>query len=112
MAVVEVGPPQHMTALARANQVRLARADLKREVAEGRRTVADVLSDDVPWEAASMTIMDLLMAQHRWGRTRCRRFLVRLPVDLLMAETKTLGSMTLRQRRLLADALTGGAEPS
>lgn len=94
--------PQHMRALNQANRVRLARADLKRRIAEGETTVADVVTE-CPWESASMTISDLLMSQHRWGRTRCKRFLASLP----MAETKTIGSMTDRQRRLLAAMLNG-----
>jgi hypothetical protein len=94
-----------MRALARANRVRLARAELKRQVADGELTVADVVLE-CPWEAESMAIADLLMSQHRWGRTRCRRFLSSLP----MSETKSIGTMTDRQRRELA-ALLGG-EPA
>jgi hypothetical protein len=93
---------QHMRALAQANRVRLARADLKRQVAEGETSVADVVLS-CPWEAESMTISDLLMSQHRWGRTRCRRFLTSIP----MSETKTVGTMTDRQRRALAGMLEG-----
>jgi hypothetical protein len=91
---------QHMRALAQANRVRLARAELKRQVAEGEASVADVVLE-CPWEAESMTISDLLMSQHRWGRTRCRRFLASIP----MSETKTIGTMTERQRRELARLL-------
>lgn len=94
---------QHMRALAQANRVRLARAELKRQVAEGETTVADVVLS-CPWEAESMAVSDLLMSQHRWGRTRCRRFLASIP----MSEAKTVGSMTARQRHALA-ALLGGA---
>jgi hypothetical protein len=93
-----------MRALMQANRVRLARAELKRQVADGVRTVADVVID-CPWEAESMTIADLLMSQHRWGRTRCRRFLASIP----MTETKTIGTMTLRQRETLAARLQGQA---
>jgi hypothetical protein len=95
---------QHLRALAQANRVRLARAELKRQVAEGETTVSDVVLA-CPWEAESMTISDLLMSQHRWGRTRCRRFLAAIP----MSETKTVGSMTDRQRRALAAMLGGDA---
>ena len=35
--------PQHMRALAQANRVRLARAELKRQVAEGETSVAEVV---------------------------------------------------------------------
>ncbi len=93
---------QHMRALAQANRVRLARAELKRQVSDGERTVAEIVLE-APWEAESMTIADLLMSQHRWGRTRCRRFLASIP----MGETKTIGSMTDRQRRALAARLQG-----
>src|SRR5690348_449576 len=64
--------PQHMRALARANQVRLARAELKRRVAADEVDVADVILR-CPWEATSMAVGDLLMSQRRWGQTRCRR---------------------------------------
>jgi hypothetical protein len=89
--------PQHMQALQRANEVRLARAELKRKVGEGAITVDEVILT-CPWEAASMTIAELLTSQRRWGTTRCRKFLA----GIGMPETKTVGSMTERQRTLLA----------
>jgi hypothetical protein len=91
-----------MRALAQANRVRLARAELKRQVSDGELDVAGVVLE-CPWEAESMTIADLLMSQHRWGRTRCRRFLASIP----MLETKTVGSMTDRQRHALSAQLNG-----
>ena len=101
-ATATVPAPQHMRALQQANRVRLARAELKRQVTDGELSVADVVLE-CPWEAESMAIADLLMSQHRWGRTRCRRFLSSIP----MSETKTVGSMTERQRRALAARLRG-----
>jgi hypothetical protein len=101
-AMATVPAPQHMRALQQANRVRLARAELKRQVTDGEMSVADVVLE-CPWEAESMAIADLLMSQHRWGRTRCRRFLASIP----MSETKTVGSMTERQRRALAARLRG-----
>lgn len=97
--------PQHMRALEQANRVRLARAELKRQVGDGELTAADVVLS-CPWEADSMEIGDLLMSQHRWGRTRCRRFLASIPIT----ENKAIGSMTERQRRTLAARLLGGSE--
>src|SRR6266851_1201633 len=96
--------PQHMRALQRANQVRLARASLKRKVALEQVHVADVILA-CPWEAHSMAVADLLMSQRRWGQTRCRRFLAQIP----MSEKKTVGSMTERQRQTLA-AMLASAE--
>jgi hypothetical protein len=100
-AIIAPAGPQHMRALERANQVRLARADLKRRVASGELGVAEVILD-CPWEAQSMAVGDLLMSQRRWGQTRCRKFLAQIP----MSEQKTVGSMTERQRRTLAAMLT------
>lgn len=102
MDATATAAPQHMRALERANLVRLARAELKRQVSDGLSTVEAIVLE-CPWEAASMSIADLLMSQHRWGRTRCRRFLASIP----MSETKTIGSMTDRQRTTLAARLAG-----
>jgi hypothetical protein len=92
--------PQHMRALQRANEVRLARAELKRRVSDGETTAATVILTS-PWEAESMAVAELLMSQRRWGHTRARRFLAGVP----MTETKTIGSMTERQRQNLATML-------
>ena len=97
--------PQHMRALERANQVRLARAALKRRIATGALDAADVILE-CPWEAESMAVADLLMSQRRWGQTRCRKFLAQIP----MSEKKTIGSMTDRQRRTLAAMLRSSSE--
>src|SRR3954452_14273432 len=102
MDATAVAAPQHMRALSQANRVRLARAELKRKIADGTRTVADVI-DDCPWEADSMSVADLLASQHRWGRTRCRRFLNSIP----LTENKTVGSLTERQRRAVVAKLSG-----
>ena len=100
-AAATISPaPQHMRALARANEVRLARAELKRCVSDGELSAAHVILD-CPMEAESMPIADLLGSQRRWGSTRCRKFLAAVP----MSETKTIGSMTDRQRRELATRL-------
>lgn len=97
--------PQHLRALARANEVRLARADLKRRIADGETAIADVILE-CPWETRSMPIAELLCAQHRWGVSRCRRFLRCIP----MSENKAIGAMTDRQRRAVAELLAGGAD--
>jgi hypothetical protein len=91
-----------LRALARANEVRLARAELKRQIADGEISAAHVILE-CPWEAASMTVSDLLTSQRRWGSTRCRKLLQSIP----MSENKTVGSMTERQRQALSDLLEG-----
>lgn len=106
-AIITRGP-QRLRALERANEVRLARAELKRRIADGEISAAQVILDP-PQEACSWPIADLLMTQRRWGVTRCRKFLLHHQVS----ETKPLGSLTQRQRRLLASELSGAAgEPA
>jgi hypothetical protein len=94
------GGPQYMRALERANEVRLARAELKRRVAYGDIEVADVILR-CPWEAHGMAVADLLMSQRRWGATRSRKIMALLP----LSERKTVGSLTSRQRGALAAVL-------
>lgn len=97
--------PQRLRALERANEIRLARACLKREIARGDVTAAQVLLD-CPKEACSWPVGDLLMSQRRWGTTRCRKFLARNQI----VETKPVGTLTERQRRLLAASLQAPVE--
>ena len=95
------GAPQHMQALARANRVRLARAELKRSIARGD-VEASAVVEECPWETESMTLAELLTSQRRWGRTRARKFLL----GVALSENKKLGTLTARQRALLASALS------
>ncbi len=92
--------PQRMRALGRANEVRLARAELKRRIADGHVSAAEVILAP-PREACSWAVGDLLTSQRRWGNTRCRKFLQRNQIS----ETKPLGELTERQRRVLANQL-------
>jgi hypothetical protein len=92
--------PQHLKALQQANRVRLARAELKRQIAADETTAAEVVLE-CPWEADSMELSDLLMSQRRWGRARCRRLLL----SLGLPENKQIGTLTPRQRRALVAVL-------
>ena len=92
--------PQRLRALERANEVRLARAGLKRRIADGQVSAAEVILQ-CPWEAKSWAIGELLLSQRRWGSTRCRKFLSRHQIF----ETKAVGSLTERQRIALATQL-------
>ena len=94
------GTAQCMEALARANEVRLARAALKRDISAGQRSVTEVISDS-PWEAESMSLSELLCSQRRWGRARSRKLLA----SAALGEGKKVGSLTERQRRILVGAL-------
>jgi hypothetical protein len=96
--------PQRLRALERANEIRLARAELKRRIANGDISAAEVIVSP-PCAAVSWAVGELLMSQRRWGTTRCRKFLLRNQIS----ETKPIGALTERQRRLLADQLSSSA---
>jgi hypothetical protein len=48
------------------------------------------------------------MSQRRWGATKCRKFLARYQIS----ETKPVGALTERQRRLVAAALEACTAPT
>ena len=96
--------PQRLRALERANEIRLARAAMKRQIAHGEVSAAEVILE-CPEAAVSWPVGDLLMSQRRWGTTRCRKFLSRNHI----IETKPIGTLTDRQRRLLAHSLQPSA---
>jgi hypothetical protein len=98
--------PQRMRALERANSVRLARAELKRRIADGETSAAAIIIG-CPGEVRRWTVSELLLSQRRWGATRCRKFLESVEIS----EIKLIGDLTDRQRKLLATALGGCAEP-
>jgi hypothetical protein len=92
--------PQRLRALEQANTIRLARAELKRRIADGDVSAADVIVE-CPDEARRWMVGDLLMSQRRWGCIRCRKFLERNSIS----EIKLVGALTERQRTLLATQL-------
>lgn len=92
--------PQRLRALEHANAVRLARAELKRRIAVGDVSAAEVILA-CPESVQRWSVGELLTSQRRWGSQRCRKFLERNGIS----EIKLLGSLTERQRRLLAAQL-------
>lgn len=110
-AVVDDQAQQQLVALRQANRVRVARAELKRKVAKEELSVAEIVVG-CPWEAASMEIGDLIRSQRRWGAARCRRLLV----SVGLPENKHVGTLTDRQRKVLAAVLSAapaeGSAPS
>ncbi len=99
--------PQRLSALEQANHVRVARAAIKRQIADGTLPVTRMLRE-VPAEAKGMTLGELLIAQHRWGQTRCRRLLAALDLQ----EHKPVGRLTDRQRQTLLRRLGADDHPS
>jgi hypothetical protein len=95
--------PQHMTALKLANEVRVARADLKRRVRTNEQSAADVVLTNPP-AAQRMTVASLLACQRGWGSEKTRRFLK----TFSMSESRTVGSLVERERQGVASRLHGG----
>jgi hypothetical protein len=93
--------PQCLAALERANDVRLARAQLKRRVRAGGLAAAEVVLTS-PWQTRTMSVAELLMSQRGWGRVRAHRLLLSLAVP----ENKQIGTLTERQRLAIAAVLT------
>jgi hypothetical protein len=100
-ATVTKEPQQRMRALERANEVRLKRAELKRRIANGHLTAADVILE-LSDEAMNWSVGEVLRSQRRWGSIRARKLLAGLHIS----EKRPIGDLTLRQRRLIADALS------
>ena len=97
---VDVQTHQRLEALARANRVRQARAEVKQRIADGDVSAAEVILFH-RWEVETMAVGDVLTSQRHWGDMRCRRFLAAMHVP----ERKTFGSMTERQRVAVAARL-------
>ena len=91
---------QVMGALAQANHVRITRAQIKREIASGELTVAEVLRD-VPIELAGMALADLLRARKGLGRYRVVKFCQSIPIP----EHRKLGSLAHWQVAAIVRAL-------
>lgn len=92
---------QHECALARANEVRLARAALKREVKQNPRRVLEVL-EEPPDYLHTLQLMDLLMMLPRWGRSRARRTIGHIA---WASENVQVGRLTPRVRGILLEHL-------
>jgi hypothetical protein len=98
---IDVQTRQRLEALARANRVRQARAELKRRIADGHVSAADIILFHAR-EVEGMPVADVLTSQRQWGDTRCRRVLAAAGLK----ESKPIGSMTERQRLLLSARLS------
>jgi hypothetical protein len=92
--------PQPLMALELANDIRRQRAELRRALAGGSLSAAELLRDP-PRAVGRWSIAELLMSQQRWGRVKCRKFLAQNQVG----ESRLVRDLTERQRRLLADEL-------
>jgi len=87
---------QRLRALERANEVRTARARLKKELASGKIELVQILADP-PACVRTARIRDVLLVVPKIGSVRAGRILAQCRI----AHSKTLGGLTDRQRREL-----------
>jgi hypothetical protein len=99
--------PRRLQALARANHIRAARAELKRRVGSGEMAAGEVILR-CSRDTETMTVVALLVSQPGWGPRRSSIMLR----SVCLTETKTLGSLTERQRVMLASVLGREADHS
>jgi hypothetical protein len=79
-----------------ANEIRIGRARLKRELASGRARIEDVIAEP-PESARTAKVYDLLLALPKVGPAKAARSLTRCRI----APSKTVAGLTARQRHEL-----------
>jgi len=93
---------QRMEALERANRIRYARAQFKRDVRTGDESVVGALmADECPWHLETAKVFDLLLSTPKIGRVKAKKILD----DCRISPSKTVGGLTARQRAELASKL-------
>ena len=84
---------QRLRALEQANEVRTARAKLKKELASGKIELVQILADP-PACVRTARIRDVLLVVPKIGSVRAGRILTQCRI----AHSRTLGGLTDRQR--------------
>jgi hypothetical protein len=84
---------QRMEALRRANDIRVRRAQLKKDLKEGRVQIDEILRHP-PEYVSTAKVFDILMAVPKFGRVKAARFLNQARIS----QSKTVGGLSERQR--------------
>src|ERR1700722_16622214 len=84
---------QRMEALARANDVRSRRAQLKRDLKDGRQPIHELLLRP-PEYLETAKVFDLLLAVPKYGRVKVKKILSQCKIS----PSKTVGGLSQRQR--------------
>ena len=82
-----------MEALKRANDIRVRRAQLKRDLKDGRAQV-EVILVNPPEYVETAKVFDILMAVPKFGRVKAARLLNQCRIS----QSKTVGGLSERQR--------------
>jgi hypothetical protein len=91
---------QRMDALARANQIRIKRAQLKRDLKAGRLSIHSLLLNP-PEYVETAKVFDMLLAVPKYGRVKVNKILAHCRI----APSKTIGGLSERQRSELISLL-------
>jgi hypothetical protein len=83
---------------ARANDVRVRRAKLKKDLKDGRVRIETILGAP-PEYVSTAKVIDILMAVPKFGRVKAARFLNTCRIS----QSKTVGGLSDRQRTELID---------
>jgi|SRR5437762_10559095 len=84
---------QRMEALKRANDIRVRRAKLKKDLKDGRVRIQTILNNP-PEYVSTAKVFDILMAVPKFGRVKAARFLNQCRIS----QSKTVGGLSDRQR--------------
>jgi hypothetical protein len=84
---------QRMEALKRANDIRVKRAQLKKDLKAGRVQIEGILGAP-PEYVETAKVFDMLMAVPKFGRVKAARFLNQCRIS----QSKTVGGLSERQR--------------
>ena len=82
-----------MEALKRANDIRVRREKLKKDLKTGSIRIEQILSDP-PEFVSTAKVFDILMAVPKFGRVKASRFLNQCRIS----QSKTVGGLSERQR--------------
>jgi hypothetical protein len=84
---------QRMDALRRANEIRVRRAQLKKDLKAGHARIQDILREP-PDYVSTAKVFDMLVAVPKFGRVKATRFLNQCRIS----QSKTVGGLSDRQR--------------
>ena len=87
---------QRMEALARANVIRVRRAQLKKDLKSGDVSIEQILKSP-PEFVSTAKVFDMLMAVPKFGRVKAARLLNQCRIS----QSKTVGGLSDRQRQEL-----------
>jgi hypothetical protein len=93
-------PEQRSSALKRANKIRVARAQLKKELRKGNIPLGPILAAP-PEHVSTAKVVDLLVALPKVGPAKAARLLNKARIS----QTKTVGELSPRQRIQLIELL-------